>query len=678
MADAEYKRQADGTYTRTTPIAGEQDDRHWAYAKDPTGPLWATVRSIRARQSWRQQSDELALNLFSDMRYVGYRAGTAGISVRDILDSRLGDNVIRSITRAMNSKLARRRSRPFVTTNAGSWEQRNLAENLEKWLVGKLREQKADSVKFPLFRLHAFVFGTGCLRVYVDNESKVCLEVIPTNEMLVDPSEARYGDVEPPNLYILRSVSLRKLRHIYPDKKDILDKLVVGSAADEWTGMVGAWDKETSSDVVPVVEAIHLPSAPGAGDGRRVVAVSQGCLEDDEWKYDDYCCAWMRREVRPAGFWGIGVPEALAQKQIEITHTAEARREMIELLANPYWLVQKGHKLPHHAISTAIGRVMEYTSTGDGARPELIVHNAVPQDIWTHGDKLKASCFEDEGVSQLAAQMLKPAGLNSGKALRAFNEMESELLSDLTASYEDALTRICELMVRAQCEVGKQGKHEVTYVDPTGIERIEWDAKIQRYIDTMVIEILPASSLSATLSGRIEDVFDMRDLGLLTDVEETWDYLDMPDRKRVKRKHLSHRKLLEKVIELQIIKRGQSIQPEPTWDLKLAFELAVKATNELELYEDAPQDRLELLREFSVKCQNLTKLMAPPVPPEQELLNVAASEPDLLAAGAGAIDPATGEPLPGGAVSADALAGTAGLGGLGGPGEPGGPVSPIG
>ncbi len=254
--------------------------------------------------------------------------------------------------------------------------------------------------------------------------------------------------------------------------------------------------------------------------------------------------------------------------------------------------------------------------------------------------------------------------------------MESELLSDLTASYEDALTRICELMVRLQCEVGKQGKHEVTFVDTTGIERIEWDAKVQAHIDSMHIEILPASSLSATLSGRIEDVFDMRDLGLLTDVEETWDYLDMPDRRRVQRKHLSHRKLLEKIIELQIIKRGQSIQPEPTWDLKLAYELTIKATNELELYEDAPQDRLELLREFSVKCMNLMALAKPPVSPEQELLNVAATgtEPDLLAAGAGAIDPASGLPLPEGAVpnpAGDPLGLDAGVGGgLGGPGTP--------
>ncbi len=415
MSDADYKRRADGSYERTTPIPHDEDERHWAYAKDPTAPLWATVKAIRSRQSWRQQADELALNLFSDMRYVGYRAGTAGITARDILDSRLGDNVIRSITRAMNSKLARRRSRPFVVTNAGSWEQRNLAENLEKWLVGKLREQKADSVKFPLFRLHAFVFGTGCLRVFVDSQQKVCLEVIPTNEMLVDPSEARYGDVEPPNLYILRSVSLRRLYNDYPEHKDILDRMVVGSSSDEWSGAIGAWDKESSSDVVPVIEAIHLPSGPGAKDGRRVIAVSQGCLVDEPWEYEDYCCAWMRREVRPAGFWGIGVPEALAQKQIEMTHTAEARREMIELLANPYWLVQKGHKVDHHAMSTAIGRIVMYTSTGDGSRPELVVHNAVPQDIWTHSDKLKQSCFEDEGVSQLAAQMLKPAGLNSGR-----------------------------------------------------------------------------------------------------------------------------------------------------------------------------------------------------------------------------------------------------------------------
>lgn len=649
MAEVEYTRKPDGTMERKTPIAKGDTSEHWAYIEDEDtchGALWATVKSIKRRQSWRRQADDLALQLFSEMRYVGYRASSTGYVVQDIIQSRLGKNVIRSIVRSLTSALGRRRVRPYVTTNGARWDQRQLAENLEKWLLGKLREQKADTIKFPLFRLHAMVFGTGCIRVYVNANLDVVIDVVPTPEILMDPAESRYGDVEPPNIYFLRTCSIRKLYHDYPDKTDILDELGSSGNNDEWTGGFGSWDKEASSSQTPYLEAIHLPSAPGAGDGKRIISVPSGILHEEEWKEDDYSCAWLRREVRPMGFWGIGVPEAQAPKQIEIARTAEARQEILEMLSNPYWLEERGHKIEDSAVSTEIGRRVQYTQTG-GPPPQLISNNAVPAELWKNDEVMAQSAFEDEGISQLSAQMMKPAGLNSGKALRVFSEFETELLSDLAANNDDALTRVCELLVKRQIDAAKAAKKAkkgkkftVTYLGDGEIERIDWNDEIAKDIDNMVVEILPASMLSNTLSARIEDVYDMRDLGLLTDAEETWDHLGMPDRKRYNKKHLSHRKLLEKIIEFQIVKKGQDIQPEPTWNLKLAYELTINMISELELYEDAPKDRLELLQRFSVKILNMQAMAKPPAPQGMN------PNGTTLAAGAGAIDPATGLPLP--------------------------------
>lgn len=679
MVEPTIERTGQGAYRPRVDQKNDPNDRRWSTAKDPSGPLWATVKSLRHRQTWRRQADELALRLYSDMRYVGYRSQSGSYQLADVLDTRLGNNLVRSIERVLNSKIARRRSRPFIVTNGGSWKQRNTAENLEKWLIGKLRDLKADEELFPMFRLHALTFGTGCLRSYGDPDEGAKLEVIPTNEIVVDDSEARYGT--PRNLYFIRVVDAGVLRARYPDKVQIINEAVGrGQQLDsDWSQGVGAWDTEPTSDLVVVIEAYHLPSGKDTRDGRYVVSTNAGCLYDVEWKRDHFPCAWMRRELRPQGFWGIGVPEDIAGAQIELQRTVLARQEMLDMLATPYWLVERGMKIVRSHISNLIGRVMEWTSTGSGHKPELVAPQAVPAELWQHEATLKSSAFESQGVSQLTAQMLKPLGLNSGKALRAYTELESELLADLMNNYESGLLQACMLLIEEQMELAKAArdadddsdlaerlkKQKVTYVGSGEIEKISWsDVGLQDDLEDYTLEILPASAMATTLSARIEDVMDLQGLGAVQEPDEIWDYLDMPDKRRMRRKHLSHKHLLQKVIEFRIIDRGEEIIPEPTWDLELAIKLALNSINELELYEDAPADRLELLRIFVEHCRLILEAaMAPPVDPTAAM---AAEQPtDEFGNPIAPIDPALDPALAG--ADADLLGGApADLAGAGG------------
>jgi len=671
--EATYERKADGSYHRSGISKHDRDERCWHKAKDPTVPLWSTVRTLQSKQSWRRQSDDLAMHLYSDMRYVGYRVNAGRASYDDVVGSRLGDNVIRSIVRALNAKIARRRSRPYLVTNGANFQQRLTAENLERWLVGKLRQQKADSEVFPLYRLHTLTFGTGCLRIYDGGDKGACLEVIPSTEIMFDDAEARYG--APRTIYFVRVANREVLESSYPDKKEVFDKLSGSLGVDEeWGAQLGAWDRDSETDLCVTIEAIHLPSVPGAGDGRHVISVQSGVLLDEEWEEDHFFCAWMRRELRPMGFWGIGVPEDLASTQIEISQTQEARSEMIDMFARPYWVIERGMKMMRSAISNLMGRVMEYTNTGSGKEPRLVTPQAVPTDLWRHGDELKRSAFETEGVSQLAAQMLKPQGLNSGKALRAFHEMEAELLSDLMNASDESLLKTCELLIEMQMKIAKdpdRADQAVTYVGDGEIEQINWkDVGLKDDLANYVIEIMPASALASTLSARIEDVMDLRDLGAITDPNEVWEFIDMPDRRRQKRKHLSGEKLLDKIIEVNIIHKGKAVMPEPSWNLERAKEKALDAIQELELYEDAPEDRLTLLREFIVNCKMVQQYGL--VPPSaaglagMENLDAASNLAGTdLAAGGGNPELGAAAGLPGGAPDLGA-AGGGGLGTAGG------------
>jgi hypothetical protein len=299
-------------------------------------------------------------------------------------------------------------------------------------------------------------------------------------------------------------------------------------------------------------------------------------------------------------------------------------------------------KVLKSAFSDLVGRVMEYTSTGSGQQPKLVSPSAVPQELWQHEDYLKRSAFETRGVSQLSAQMLKPQGLNSGKALRAYTELESELLADLMNDYESGLLQTCSLMIEEQISLSKKypkKEFKTTYLGSGEIEQIDWkDVGLQNDLRGYIIEILPASALASTLSARIEDVFDLKDLGVLNDPEEVWDYIDMPDRRRLKKKRLSPRKLLERVIEQRIVRDGDDVQPEPTWNLKLAAQLTLANIAELELYEDAPLDRLELLRKFLGRVEFL-------ISDAEAKLKAEAAEEAVMAASGGPMPPPEGAPI---------------------------------
>lgn len=574
-----------------------------------TNELWSLIRRLRQRQSWRQQSDELSLRLYADMRIVGYRSIHGSYDVADIMDSRMGSNIIRNIVRTIHAKTIRHNPRPVVVTEGAKWELKHKAGLLDTWINGKLFDLKANTDLFPMAILHALILGTGVIRSYGDPEKGAMLEVSPTFEIVVDDSEARYG--HPRNIYMMRVYDKNVLKDLYPDSADLIDKAGSAVTQREWASFLGRWDSDRDQDLVIVCEAFHLPSSKAAGDGRHVITVDNGTLFDEEWKRDHFPLAFIRGERRPIGFWGIGVPEDLAGAQLELNRTILARQEMIRLLSVPFWLVERGSKVVKSHISNLIGRIVEYS----GTKPELVTPNAVPGELWQHGDTLKKDMFESRGVSQLTAQALKPAGLNSGRAIRTYTDLESELLVDIIRSYEQLVLDCSKLLIEEQTDLGKKyADQAVTIIGDGKIERITW-AKAQMPEDTYALKIMPASSLSASVSGRIEDIFDLKDLGAVTDPEEIRDLLDLPDLKRHKKRTMAHRELLERIIEKEILVDGTWHMPEPTWDLNLAIKLGLQALAETSMYEDAPEDNVEMLREWLEICRKLIQTANPPAPP---------------------------------------------------------------
>lgn len=220
---------------------------------------------------------------------------------------------------------------------------------------------------------------------------------------------------------------------------------------------------------------------------------------------------------------------------------------------------------------------------------------------------------------------VKPAGLNSGKALRAYADMQDDNMQSTALAREQQMVDLAECILDEAEDIADSDEENsdasVLYVGATGTEKIDFaDASIDR--NAFVLKVQTASSLSTTLAGKLEDLEDMRSLGIVTDPVEMTELLQMPDLATASSRKLAMRELLLQCIEERMLVKGDAITPEPTWDLKLALDLCTKTRFRASMMTNVPEGRIDLLHAFEERCiyylqqaDGLT--VEPPQPPTQ-------------------------------------------------------------
>lgn len=636
--------------------------KRWYREEDANGAaveLWNTVQRIRQSQQWKQCSDDLAMCLYSDQKMVGFQGeGTTSYSniglYSEVLNARQADNMIFSIINTIHSKVIKLNPIAKVLTDNANWSQLNKAKNLEKWGAGKLYQCNAYSDIFPETILHALILGTGAVKCCSNEDDGAYLELVPPWEILVDDADGRSG--KPRCMYHVKAVDRNVLSEMFPDKREFIESAPALTTMSEWTFGFGAWETGNESNLVIVAEGWHLPSGPNAKDGCHLMTIGgEPLFEPEEWTRKDFPLRFIKGRRRGMGFWGVGFVELLMGAQYELTKTTLTMIDMLDLLSVPYIAVPREANVEKGQLNNIPGHALEYSGP---IAPRMIAENAIPQELWKHRDTIKRNMFEVAGVSQLSAASLKPAGLNSGKALRVYNDIESDLLIDIIRNYENLVLECTKMLFNEQKSCGDKFKPQsVSYLNASGrgIEKIQW-SKADMEEDQYTMRIVPASALSNSISGRIEDLMDLRNLGAISNPEEIRELLNMPDLNRQGNRAMAHRLLLERVIEYFIIEEGEYIDPESNWDLALAKELALTNQQKLQYMDDAPEDRLDLLDMFVIACDEL--MSPPPQPPVPPQLNAAPGAPpgpainsppindiDLSAGGTGA--PLVKVPKPG-------------------------------
>ena len=582
--------------------------------KELAEQLLDTVAYLKESQSYRQRQAAIYARLYGNMSLFSFIGANAMKmdQATGLPADRPTFNLIQSAVDTLVARIGQRKPAPVFLTDNGDYKERNLAKKLNNFILGEFYQAKAYE-KGTIILRDALVEGTGCLKVYETQDHKVGLERVLLTELFVDAGESIYGD--PRQLYQVKLVDRSVLSSWFPKQKASIagaEQAYVDNSADS---------SKTISDLVLVVEGWRLPSGPDAKDGRHTIACSAGIILDEQYDKPKFPFIFMHYSPKLLGFWAQGLAEQLMGTQVEINSLLFTISKAIKLVGVPRVFVEQGSKVVKTHLNNDIGSIVTYS----GTKPSYEVAPCVPQELYAQLQRLIEYGYQQSGVSSMQAGAQKPAGLNSGEAIRSYDDISSDRFAVLERRYDQFFVEVAYAVIDLAKDIAKeQGAYSTVFPNKNGIKEIDLP-KISLLKNPFIIQCFTMSSLPRDPAGRMAKITEMIQAGMIS-IKEGRRLLDYPDlEQQEKLANASEERILQ--ILDQIIEDGEYAPPEPFMDLVLAEELTIQYLN---LYSQArlEEEKMQKLRNFLEQVRGLIQQATPP--PTAAAPNVPLAQPEAL------------------------------------------------
>lgn len=572
--------------------------------------LVGVFRTIRDEAAWRIDADEYHAGLYCATD----RQGIRGASRRGYTygPATLPYNVCRAATDTLLSKTAQHRPLPQVLTQRGSWKNQKRARKMTEFLEGEFYRQRFFESLWAPFIRDALIFGRGALKIWTEGD-KVRTERAHPWELFVDDFDARYG--EPRNLYQVRSIDRGVALQLFAKtegggwKSRVREAILTAGVLE-----VGddAWSREGSTvDRVDVIEAWHLPSAPGADDGRHVIAVQGATLVDEPWKLDYFPFVVLSYNAALEGFWGHGLVEQIEGYQYEINQASEKSSEQ-HRMSGVGVLVPDGAGIHDTELRNGI-TIMRHKP---GGQPSVFQMDLVNEHTRQRPRELTQDALNDSGLSQMSVQSQKPAGIQSGIALQTLDDVESQRFMVFGRACEAACVEAARRYIDCAKQIAAEyGDMKVSVPMKGGMLELSWN---DVYVDGVEIRVFPTSLLPQQLSARLEKLKDLWNTGLV-DRATFLRHLDAPDMQAELDLETADRLVVDEMIERMLDAEEEEgdeayFAPSAYQDLQWAAKRCQQKLNRAML-DGADEYNMDLLRRFIKHAGELMKAAAPPAPP---------------------------------------------------------------
>lgn len=560
-----------------TPVR-PQDNDWWSQTGDAiANGITSALKTLERTQEMRATQIVQSARLYGALPNAAVPGiGWARLQAPTVQKDRLAFNVVQSAIDTITSKIAKNKPKPYFLTSGGNFKEQRKAKHLNKFTEGLFYECKVPELAPLTFRAAA-IDGDGFVHVF-EKHGRVAMERVPGSQLRVDEVEALYG--QPRQLHRVMSVDRRVLEAELGKKKAI-----------ESANAPPRIGNDTLANDVEVRESWHLPSGPDEGDGLHVITVDGKLLSSDKWEHDFFPFARMQWCPRQYGYWSQGAAEQLMPIQIEINKLLWSFSRSYQLAGMSVVALERGSKIIPAHVNNSIGSIVEYT----GQPPQYLTPAILPPEAYAHFDRLVQKAYEQIGVSMLSAASAKPAGLDSGKALREYNDIESDRFMTIGHAYEAFHLEIAALGIAVAKDIAEQkGNYKISVPARHRTIEVDWK-KIDLDRDAYVMQCFPTSSLPNEPAGRFQTIQEWVQAGWYTP-REGKKLMNFPDTEAVDSLAQAAEDWLTKILDA-IVDDGEYTAPDPYDDLNLAFELALEYYQQGKLL-GLDEERLDDLRTF--------------------------------------------------------------------------------
>jgi hypothetical protein len=496
------------------------------------------------------------------------------------------ENVVASNVDAITAAVSTSDIRARFMTDGADWKMQRTARHLE-WYAEEVEKifgvQKRCRGAFK----ESAKKGNGLIKSEIVG-GKIKVSRVLVENIVVPDDQCRDGGT-PREMHQYDMVDADELAAQFPKAREEI--LRARSNRPHWR-----WGNASFSihgNRLQVLEGWLLPIGT-KGDrhykpGRHYKVIDGHTLLDEVYEEEEFPFAVIVWSERISSWYGISGAERIAGIQRALNKRNWQIEKQLDRTAVPTTYVR-----PVDAKIGAQTSRVGAVSTYKGDTPVTVIAQAVSPETYQSRLDLKEAANNEFGQSMMATHATKPAGVDSGVALREYKDQASQRFAMQEKAYEQLVLDVIEDVIGLCKKLGKKA--------PTVLRRTRFGAKRIRWRDVdmrdVKVQIAPASTLGRTPSGRIQFVIELAQAGIIS-TDSTRRLLQHPD---LERELSLYNAALENVEHcLDEIADGGFVMPEPFMNLEMVVWRG--QAEYLEWLDDgAPEDRLEDLRTFVVQA----------------------------------------------------------------------------
>ncbi len=581
----------------------------WEQDSEPHKRVFETAGNIRRNQTAQEDLDERHFRLYSGLPL--YSAFTFNLTF-DTLDAKFTMNVVQSATNTLVSKIAKNKVRPTFLTDDGDWGMQQQAKKLTKYTYGQFYKSKVYEETKKALR-DACIFGDGFVKHWHDSQGNINVKRVFKPSLIVNQAEVMYAQ-EPKTIYEVRVVDKGTLKEKYPDFKKEIDE----ASISDIPFFIDSF--ESNHQLAVVVEAYRVAHKTVDKEGKEIlhpgkhfIGISTATFVYEDFKKEKIPYTRIQYVPNAVGYYGKGVAEIITGHQVELNRMLRRISRSMNIMSSPNILVDYMSEIIDTHFNNEVGTIIKYKGAPPAYNFPMGI-NPVAID-WFLTVYQKA--FEEIGLSQLTAQSKKPSGLDSGKALREYNDIETERFAELAQAWEQFHLDIADAIIDHSKQIAEEGGDVVVLSpDKYGAQKIDFK-KIKLKNSEYVMQVYPTSMLPKTPAGRLAYVQEMLAAGLL-EPQEGLSLLEFPDVSEITENKNAGTDDIKWTV-YTIIEDGVYNPPEPYQNLDYGIQY-MNSTYLRMKSRGLPVERLDLLQKWINDALSLKEQMMPPMPAGPEMM----------------------------------------------------------